>query len=62
MTRKRVNGRFVTDNPEPANSKLTVRVTQSLRDEIEELAGDKVAEWVRLAIIEKLNREQLESA
>lgn len=62
MERKRVSGRFVTENPESANAKLTVRVTPSLRKEVESIAGSDVAAWLRQAIIEKLNREQFDNA
>lgn len=62
MERKRLRGKFVTENPESANAKLTVRVTPSLREEVESIAGKNVAAWLRQAIIEKLNREQLNNA
>jgi hypothetical protein len=62
MERKRINGRFVTENPEPAKNKLTVRVTDSLRDDVERVAQGRVAEWLRQAIVEKLNKEQLDNA
>lgn len=50
-------GRFTTES-EPALSKLTVRVPTSLRAQVEQLAGDKMADWLRAAIIEKLNRDK----
>lgn len=62
---KRINGQFATANPEPADAKLTFRVTPSLRREIEQVAGDRVGDWLRQAVIEKLNKEldnELESA
>ncbi len=58
---KRVNGRFATD-VEPAVAKLTVRVSPSLRAEVEQLSNGKVAEWLRAAIAEKIAREQQLSA
>lgn len=54
---KRSQGKFATDNPEPTSAKLTVRMTPTLRARIEAAAGNKVADWVREAIIEKLNKE-----
>ena len=54
---KRVNGRFATD-AEPSVSKLTVRVPPSLRAKVEKISNGKVAEWLRDAIAEKLEREQ----
>lgn len=58
---KRIGGKFVTENPKAAKAKLTVRVTDSLRDDVELAAKGKVADWLREAIIEKLNKE-LENA
>ncbi|WP_373529113.1 hypothetical protein [Nostoc sp.] len=54
---KRVNGRFATE-AEPSLSKLTVRVPPSLRAKVEQMANGKVADWLREAIAEKLEREQ----
>lgn len=61
-TQRRIEGKFVSSNPESAVTKLTVRVTPSLRREVEQVAGSKVADWLRQAIIEKLNKENTESA
>ena len=58
---RRIGGKFVTENPKAAKAKLTVRVTDSLREDVELAANGKVADWLREAIIEKLNKE-LESA
>lgn len=58
-SQKRVNGRFATD-AEPAVCKLTVRVPPSLREEVEQMANGKVADWLREAIAEKIAREQLQ--
>jgi hypothetical protein len=54
---KRVNGRFATE-VEPSVSKLTVRVPPSLRAKVEQMADGKVADWLREAIFEKIEREQ----
>lgn len=54
---ERAKGKFVTANPEVASAKLTVRVTPSLRSQVEAIAGNHVAEWLRAAILEKLDRE-----
>jgi hypothetical protein len=61
-SQKRLNGKFVADG-EPAVSKLTVRVSPTLRAEVERMSNGKVAEWLREAIAEKIAREtQQESA
>lgn len=54
---KRINGKFVSDNPKSAKAKLTVRVTDDLRNDVELAAKGKVADWLREAILEKLNKE-----
>lgn len=54
---KRINGKFTTDNPKSAKAKLTVRVTDDLRNNVELAAKGKVADWLREAILEKLNKE-----
>ena len=48
-------GRFATDR-EPNVGKLTVRVPLSLQQKIKGIAGDDLAAWVRLAILEKLEK------
>lgn len=54
---QRLNGKFATSSPEVASKKLTVRVPPSLRLRVERVAGESVADWLREAIVEKLNRE-----
>jgi len=54
------NGRFATEAPETNSINLTVRVSASLKARIQAHAGKKYAEWVRVAIEEKLDREALD--
>ncbi len=56
MKAKRVNGKFYSDS-EPVRRKLTLRLPDSLADQLEKAAGTEVAAWVREAIAEKLERE-----
>jgi len=52
------SGRFATSNPEPAKANLNVRVSASLKAQVEAVAGNELANWLREAITEKLAREQ----
>jgi hypothetical protein len=49
-------GKFKSES-EPNRRKLTVRLPDSLADELEQAAGSEVAAWVRQAISEKLERQ-----
>jgi hypothetical protein len=46
---------FTTDRDEPLIKKLTVRITESMENELNKL-GDNKAEFVRGAIQEKLDK------
>jgi len=52
-------GYFTVDGPEPLSKKaLHVRLPESRDAEVRELAGDKLSEWLREAIVEKIEREK----
>ena len=55
--RARRNGKFFTQ-AEPNSRNLTVRVPETLHTELKNVAGEKLAAWIREAIAEKLEREQ----
>ncbi|MDV2997873.1 MAG: hypothetical protein N4J56_007578 [Chroococcidiopsis sp. SAG 2025] len=57
MKAQRVKGKFYTED-EPIASKITFRVPASLRKAAEDSANGDLAEWLRQAIAEKLEREQ----
>jgi hypothetical protein len=50
-------GKFKSDS-EPIVSKLSFRLPPSLRAEVERIAGDQIAAWLREAVVEKLEREK----
>lgn len=63
----KLNGRLTLDKnlnsdykyaSEPNVFKLTIRIPNSYAEKMKFIAGDRVAQWVREAIAEKLEREQ----
>lgn len=57
MKAQRVNGRFYSES-EPNTFKLTLRMPESLAQEMKQAAGVEMAAWVRDAIAEKVAREK----
>lgn len=57
---ERSNGRFASDDP--ALTKLTVRVSHAVRSQVERAAQGRVADWLREAIAEKLEKKDSEKA
>lgn len=56
MKAKRINGKFVSES-EPNKYKLTLRIPESWAEQLQQVADGEVAEYVRAAIAEKLERE-----
>ena len=54
--RDNTTGKFFTES-EPNSRNLTVRVPGSMHSQLQTVAGDRLAAWVRDAIAEKLARE-----
>lgn len=61
MDRQRVNGKFHTDG-EPNTERIAVRVPPSIYLDLIDASEGKIPQFVREAIIEKLQRIQQESA
>lgn len=52
------HGNFASPNPEKLSKKVIgVRLPISVEPKVKQLAGDDLSNWIRQAIVEKLERE-----
>lgn len=55
--RRDTQGRFATDK-EARLTNFTFRVDSALKEEVRQIAGDRMTQWLREAVIEKIAREK----
>lgn len=56
--RRDTQGKFTTDK-EARLTNFTFRVDSALKEEVKQIAGDRMAQWLREAVIEKIAREKI---
>ena len=51
-------GRFLAAGNEPIKHRVSFKLPESIKIELEKAAGDRMSAWLREAVIEKLDREK----